>query len=117
MGDMPELPGIGEIVVIALIIFALFGYKRLPDAARSLGRSMRVFRAETRGLKEDDVRGKAEARVTTRGPLGDEEAASGPAAAQADAKPTATVVDAEPAAPAAEHAPDAEPAEQRAAGS
>ena len=66
---MPDI-GIGEIALVALVIFALFGYKKLPDAARSLGRSMRVFRAETRGLKEDDVRGKAEAR-TSHGPLGD----------------------------------------------
>jgi sec-independent protein translocase protein TatA len=73
MGDMPDL-GIGEIAIIALVIFALFGYKRLPDAARSLGRSMRVFKAETRGLKEDDVRGKAEPHVS-RGPLGDAPAA------------------------------------------
>jgi TatA/E family protein of Tat protein translocase len=62
--------GIGEIALIALIIFALFGYKKLPDAARSLGRSMRVFKAETRGLSEDDVRGKAEARAA-HGPLGE----------------------------------------------
>jgi len=114
---MPDL-GIGEIAIIALVIFALFGYKRLPDAARSLGRSMRVFRAETRGLKEDDVRGKAEARVTTRGPLGDQEqAASSADGADAGAKPAAPVVDAEPAAPAAQPAPDAEPAKQQAAGS
>ena len=65
---MPDL-GFGEILIIALVVFALFGYRRLPDAARSLGRSMRVFRAETRGLGEDDVRGKAEAEAT-RGPLG-----------------------------------------------
>jgi sec-independent protein translocase protein TatA len=73
MGDMPDL-GIGEVAIIALVLFALFGYKRLPDAARSLGRSMRVFKAETRGLKEDDVRGKAEPR-TARGPLGGAEEA------------------------------------------
>jgi TatA/E family protein of Tat protein translocase len=63
-------PGIGEILVIALVVFALFGYRRLPDAARSLGRSLRAFRAEARGLPEDDVRGKAAAR-TARGPLGE----------------------------------------------
>lgn len=110
---MPDL-GIGEIAIIALVIFALFGYKRLPDAARSLGRSMRVFRAETRGLKEDDVRGKAEARVTTRGPLGDEtrtgeaagEARADAPTAEASAKPT--VVDAEP---------EPQPAKRQAGGS
>jgi sec-independent protein translocase protein TatA len=66
---MPGI-GIGEILTVALVLFALFGYRRLPAAARSLGRSLRVFRAETRGLHEDDVRGKAEAPAA-RGPLGD----------------------------------------------
>ena len=32
----------------------LFGSKKLPDAARSIGRSMRIFKAETKGLREDD---------------------------------------------------------------
>jgi len=72
---MPDL-GIGEILIVALVVLALFGYRRLPDAARSLGRSLRVFRAETRGLREGDVRGRAEA-ASARGPLGD------PAAQQA----------------------------------
>jgi sec-independent protein translocase protein TatA len=90
---MPN-PGIGEILIVALVILALFGYRRLPDAARSLGRSLRVFRAETRGLREGDVRGKAEA-ASARGPLGDpaeRPAAAGPAAQSAttDADPDTT---------------------------
>ncbi len=40
----------------------MFGAKRLPDAARSLGRSLRIIKAETRGLADDDVNGKAEAQ-------------------------------------------------------
>ena len=35
-----------HLVVLALVVVALFGYKRLPDAARSLGRSMRIFKSE-----------------------------------------------------------------------
>jgi sec-independent protein translocase protein TatA len=46
----------------------LFGAKRLPDAARSLGRSMRILKAETKGLAEDDVNAKAEAQ-SARQPL------------------------------------------------
>jgi sec-independent protein translocase protein TatA len=49
-----------HIIVLAIVIIVLFGAKRLPDAARSLGRSMRIIKAETRGLMEDDVNGKAE---------------------------------------------------------
>ena len=41
-------------VVLALVVIALFGYKKLPDAARSLGRSLRIFRTEIKGMGEDD---------------------------------------------------------------
>jgi sec-independent protein translocase protein TatA len=57
---MPNL-GAPEIIIIALVIFALFGYRKLPDAARSIGRSMRIFKAETKGMREDEVQAKAEA--------------------------------------------------------
>src|SRR5450755_2993430 len=42
---------------IALIIvgFLIFGAKRMPDAARGLGRSLRIFKAETKGLMTDEV--------------------------------------------------------------
>ncbi len=42
----------------------LFGYKKLPDASRSLGRSLRIFKGEMKGMKEDDVRAKDAARTT-----------------------------------------------------
>jgi sec-independent protein translocase protein TatA len=48
-----------EILVIALLILLLFGAKRLPDAARGLGRSLRIFKAETKGLAEDVKSGEA----------------------------------------------------------
>ncbi|MCU1589000.1 MAG: twin-arginine translocation protein TatA/E family subunit [Frankiales bacterium] len=43
-----------EIVILLLVILVLFGAKRLPGAARSLGQSMRIFKAETKGLRSDD---------------------------------------------------------------
>lgn len=46
---MPSL-GAWEWLIIAAIILLLFGAKRLPDAARGLGRSLRIFKAETKGL-------------------------------------------------------------------
>jgi sec-independent protein translocase protein TatA len=52
-----------HIIILVGVLILLFGAKKLPDAARSLGRSMRIFKAETRGLMEDDVRGKAEAQT------------------------------------------------------
>ncbi len=51
---MPNL-GTTEIIIIAIVILVLFGAKRLPDAARSLGRSARILKAETKGLRDDDA--------------------------------------------------------------
>ena len=48
------IPGGWELVLIVLVIMVLFGAKRLPDASRSLGRSLRIFKAETKGLRDDD---------------------------------------------------------------
>lgn len=50
---MPEFLGSWEFIVLALLVLVLFGSKRLPDSARALGRSMRIFKAETRGLRSD----------------------------------------------------------------
>jgi sec-independent protein translocase protein TatA len=44
-----------HLLIIALLIIILFGAKRLPDAARGIGKSMRIFKAETRGMQEDDA--------------------------------------------------------------
>jgi len=46
--------GAPEILIIVLVIALLFGAKRLPDAARGLGRSLRIFKAETKGLTDSD---------------------------------------------------------------
>ena len=43
-----------EIIIILALLLLLFGAKRLPDAARGLGRSLRIFKAETKGLRDDD---------------------------------------------------------------
>src|SRR4051812_6342330 len=43
-----------EIIVILAVVVLLFGAKRLPDTARGLGRSLRILKAETKGLREDD---------------------------------------------------------------
>jgi len=43
-----------HIIVIVGVLVLLFGAKRLPDAARSLGRSLRIIKAETKGLIDED---------------------------------------------------------------
>jgi sec-independent protein translocase protein TatA len=51
-----------HIAIFVVVLVLLFGAKRLPDAARSLGRSLRIIKAETKGLIDDnnDVAEKAE---------------------------------------------------------
>jgi len=43
-----------HIAVLVVVLVLLFGAKRLPDAARSLGRSLRIIKAETKGLVDED---------------------------------------------------------------
>ncbi|WP_129669635.1 Sec-independent protein translocase subunit TatA [Phytoactinopolyspora endophytica] len=43
-----------QLVIVAAIIVLLFGAKRLPQMARGLGQSLKIFKAETKGLIDDD---------------------------------------------------------------
>ena len=40
-------------IILLLVVVILFGSKRLPDAARSLGKSMRIFKTEVKELQAD----------------------------------------------------------------
>ncbi|TWP36861.1 Sec-independent protein translocase subunit TatA [Leekyejoonella antrihumi] len=51
-----------HIVILAILIIAIFGWKRLPDAARSLGRSARILKSEMDDMKKD---GKSDASGQT----------------------------------------------------
>ncbi|GAA4323409.1 Sec-independent protein translocase subunit TatA [Streptomyces venetus] len=42
-----------HLLIVAIVVIVLFGSKKLPDAARSLGRSMRILKSEARALKEE----------------------------------------------------------------
>jgi sec-independent protein translocase protein TatA len=54
--------GVPELLVLLVVGLLLFGgYKKLPDASRSLGRSLRIFKGEMKGLKDDD--GAADVRT------------------------------------------------------
>lgn len=54
-----------HLALILLGFVLLFGYKRLPDASRSLGRSLRIFKGEVKGMQaDDDLRAKEAATAT-----------------------------------------------------
>ena len=74
------------LIVIAAFIL-LFGAKKLPDAARSLGKSMRIFKSEIKEMQSD---GKPERARSPATPVASERV--------------------EPAAPAAEQTTDTRPA-------
>jgi sec-independent protein translocase protein TatA len=44
-----------HIILLVVVLLVLFGSKKLPGAARSLGESMRIFKAETKGLHDDNA--------------------------------------------------------------
>jgi sec-independent protein translocase protein TatA len=48
------IPGGWELIVIIGVLILLFGAKRLPEMARSIGQSARVFKGEMKGMKSDD---------------------------------------------------------------
>lgn len=52
MGAAFERPGFW--IVIVVLVLLLFGAKRLPDLSRSVGRSLRIFKAETDGMRAGD---------------------------------------------------------------
>ena len=52
IGDLFDSPW--KILIVAVVIIVLFGSRKLPDAARSLGKSMRILKTEVSGLHDDD---------------------------------------------------------------
>src|SRR4029077_3434065 len=92
IGDLFDSPW--KIAIIAILIIVLFGSRKLPGAARSLGQSMRILKKEISGLHEEDEPG-APSAPTTR--------------AAATPPPAPAQLQAAPAAPAAASAaPDAQ---------
>ena len=58
VGDLFDSPW--KILIIAVVIIVLFGSKKLPHAARSLGQSMRILKREVSGLHEDEQESPAQ---------------------------------------------------------
>ncbi|UCM89173.1 Sec-independent protein translocase subunit TatA [Streptomyces marincola] len=47
--------GARELVLLAVIVLLIFGAKRLPDIARSLGKSARILKSETAAMKAENA--------------------------------------------------------------
>ncbi len=47
-------PSLWQILIIVLIIILIFGAKRLPDVASSIGKSLKIFKKEVTELREDE---------------------------------------------------------------
>ena len=82
-----------KILIVALVIIVLFGSKKLPSAARSLGQSMRILKKEVQDLHEDEPESR---------PPGAQPAAQAPAEVTAGASggPPAAAAAAEASRPA-----------------
>jgi len=69
-GDLFDSPW--KILIIAVVVLVLFGSKKLPDAARSLGKSMRILKSEVSTLHdhedEEQPAGQATAAPASVGP-------------------------------------------------
>lgn len=67
---VPLLANLGtpEIILIVIVIVLLFGASKLPELARGSGRALRIFKAETKGLMEDDEPTELEKKKPTSEP-------------------------------------------------
>lgn len=101
MGRIFESP---VALILILLVILLFGAKRLPDLARGVGRSLRIFKAETDGLRTDGTPEPTDATVlqATQEP-------AAPPSQQAPQAPQAAIAPPAPAQPAPAPAPQAQP--------
>jgi sec-independent protein translocase protein TatA len=66
IGDLFDSPW--KILVVAVVLIVLFGSTKLPVAARSLGKSMRILKTEMKSLHEDGTESESESESVTPAP-------------------------------------------------
>jgi sec-independent protein translocase protein TatA len=59
IGDLFDSPW--KVLIVAVVLIVLFGSKKLPDAARSLGKSMRILKTEVGSLHQEEPGAPAQA--------------------------------------------------------
>ncbi|MDX2595824.1 MULTISPECIES: Sec-independent protein translocase subunit TatA [Streptomyces] len=63
-----------HLLILAVVVVVLFGSRKLPDTARSLGKSLRILKSEAKAMKEEigkdspAATASAAATATTAGP-------------------------------------------------
>jgi sec-independent protein translocase protein TatA len=68
IGDLFDSPW--KILIVAVVLIVLFGSKKLPHAARSLGQSMRILKREVQGLHEDETESDGPAQAQAQASSG-----------------------------------------------
>jgi sec-independent protein translocase protein TatA len=69
IGDL----GTPELLIILVIVVLIFGAAKLPELARGSGRALRIFKAETKGLQDDDA--ETDVKTVSQRELEDRQAA------------------------------------------
>src|ERR1700722_11574702 len=85
LGDLFDSPW--KILIVAVVVIVLFGSAKLPVAARSLGRSMRILKSEASSIHDDEDEAKSQSPVAPPAQLAAAEAAPAPAPATPVAQP------------------------------
>ena len=60
-----------HLIVVAIVVIVLFGSKKLPEAARGLGKSMRILKSEAKAMKSDDTSAASSTPKSTPTPAPD----------------------------------------------
>jgi sec-independent protein translocase protein TatA len=58
--------GTPELLIILVIVVLVFGASKLPELARGSGRALRIFKAETQGLMDDDEKTPEQREIEAR---------------------------------------------------